>query len=795
MIADLSTDSRRLFMVEKTIFFALLSNHSDGHQFLEDAYGKGVRNFVISRAAIPDGMPEANIILVDDSLAALQKLAAYHRHQFNLPVIGITGSNGKTIVKEWLNQLLNDDYNIVRSPKSYNSQIGVPLSVWQINKEHTLGIFEAGISQVSEMNTLQKIIDPQIGLLTNIGEAHSAGFRSQAEKLEEKLQLFQNAQIVIGPYEWLHRRKGKGFTWGSQIEADLQLLAIHKTNNLQLQQSIVSARLNDQLITFTIPFTDEASIQNAISCVCVLIHLGHSVEDINHRIEKLHSIDMRLHFMHGINHCSIINDSYSADITSLHIALQFLKQQNSTQKRKVILSDFIETGKSGDALYEAIAGALKQNGIQSVVCIGEKISKYLPRYLGPETELVQFGDTTSFIQSFRSSTFHNDMILIKGARKFEFERIVGLFELKVHQTRLEINLNAIAHNLKQYRKKINKGTAIMAMVKAFSYGSGGSEIASILQFNKINYLGVAYVDEGVDLRKAGITLPIMVMNTDESSFHSIIDHSLEPVLFSFGLFHQFSDFVKAQGLQSYPVHLEIETGMNRLGFAVEEAGELGKALAHSQLRVMSIYSHLAASEDASQDDYTSFQADRFHDAVTVLKQYIPYGFLKHIANSAAIIRHPRLQMDMVRLGIGLYGIEIETRELDLQPAATLRTTVAQVKHLKAGDTVSYNRRGVVKENAVIATVRIGYADGYSRRFGNGIGKMWVNGRAAPVIGSVCMDMTMIDVTGIPEVKEGDDVIVFGKELSAQQVAGWIDTIAYELMTSVSQRVKRIYFEE
>ncbi|HVG14242.1 MAG TPA: alanine racemase, partial [Chitinophagaceae bacterium] len=541
--------------------------------------------------------------------------------------------------------------------------------------------------------------------------------------------------------------------------------------------------------------TDEASIQNAISCICVLVYLGLSTGDINERIGKLHSIDMRLHFMHGINHCSIINDSYSADITSLHIALQFLKQQNSTQKRKVILSDFIETGKTSDALYEAIAAALKQNDIHSVVCIGEKISKYLPRYMEAGNEISSFPDTTSFIQGFRSSGFHNEMILIKGARKFEFERIVGLFELKVHQTRLEINLNAIAHNLKQYRKKVNKGTAIMAMVKAFSYGSGGAEIASILQFNKVNYLGVAYVDEGVDLRKAGITLPIMVMNTDESSFNAIIDHSLEPVIFSFGLFHQFSNFVKAQGLQSYPVHLEIETGMNRLGFALNEVEDLGKEIASSLLRVMSVYTHLAASEDASQDEYTSDQARRFNEAITLLEQYIPYSFLRHIANSAAIIRHPQLQMDMVRLGIGLYGIEIETGELDLQPAATLRTTVAQLKHLKAGDTVSYNRRGIVKENAVIATVRIGYADGYSRRFGNSIGKMWVNGKAAPVIGSVCMDMTMIDVTAVPDVKEGDDVIVFGKEMPAQQVAAWIDTIPYELMTSVSGRVKRIYFEE
>lgn len=795
-ITDLAFDSRRIYRAKGSVFFALVSAHADGHQFIEDAYAKGVRNFIVSQNVDVKVFKGANFFLTADTMKALQEIAAYHRSQFSIPVIGITGSNGKTIVKEWLYQLLNEDYNIVRSPKSYNSQVGVPLSVWQMAGQHTLAIFEAGISHPSEMEFLEKIIQPTIGVLTNIGEAHDAGFTSHEEKLNEKLKLFAHAGLVIGPYELLEDRNiKKTFTWGSQTEADLQLLAIEKTSGKKKQQAIISARCNKQSLTIHLPFTDEASIQNAVVCVCVLLHFDYSIEKINQRLLLLHAIDMRLHFMHAINNCSIINDSYSADLTSLHIALQFLQQQNTGQTRKIILSDFVESGKSDEELYETIAAVVQQNGIKKVIGIGEKISSFYPGYVDAETELQLFADTDAFIKNFRSSSFQNETILIKGARKFEFERIVRLFEQKVHQTQLEINLNAIAHNLKEYQKLLKKGTKIMAMVKAFAYGSGGVEIASILQFNKVHYLGVAYVDEGIDLRKAGITLPVMVMNADETSFATLTDYSLEPVIYSFHLFQQFNEFIQGQGLTSYPVHIEIETGMNRLGFALENIEELSIQIKDSSLRVMSVFSHLAASEDAAQDEFTFQQASRFGLATTVLEKYLPYSFLKHIANSAAIVRHPQLEMDMVRLGIGLYGIEIETHLLDLQPVATLRSTIAQLKYLKAGDTVSYNRRGVVKEDSVIATVRIGYADGYSRRFGNGKGRMWVKGKTVPVIGTVCMDMTMIDVSAIPNVHEGDEVIIFGKQLPVQQVTSWIETIPYELMTSVSQRVKRIYFQE
>jgi Alr-MurF fusion protein len=506
---------------------------------------------------------------------------------------------------------------------------------------------------------------------------------------------------------------------------------------------------------------------------------------------------MRLQLKHSLNDCLVINDSYSADVTSLKIALDFLKQQSSGLKRTVILSEFVESGKVTDELYSEIAGLLNNYEIKKLIAIGENSMEKLQKRLAPAISFQGYLSTDDFINEFRSSQFFREVILIKGARKFEFERIAKLFEKKLHQTVLEIDLNALAHNLKEYQKLLQPSTKVMTMVKAFSYGSGGAEIASVLQFHNTDYLGVAYADEGVELVKAGIHLPVMVMNAEESSFQSVVDYNLQPVIYSFGLLHKLEAYLKEQGVQSYPVHLEIETGMNRLGFSLFQTEELAKYISSStSFRVQSVFSHLAASEDPSQDDFTRQQVELFREAIQIIQQYIPYPFLKHISNSAAIVRHPLLQMDMVRLGIGLYGIEIDDDHLlELIPVATLRSTIAQIRHIKKGETVSYNRRGKANRDSVIATVRIGYADGYSRQFGNGVGKMLVNGKLAPVIGTVCMDMTMLDVTDIKEVREGDDVILFGSELPVQEVAGWVNTIPYEIMTSVSQRVKRIYFHE
>lgn len=815
IIEHLLLDSRKIYSPANSLFFALKGERRDGHFFIPELYKKGVRNFVVAERIEASAYPEAHFLLVENTLTALQKLAAHHRLQFNIPVIGITGSNGKTIVKEWLYQLLHEDDNIVRSPKSYNSQIGVPLSVWQMKEQNKLAIFEAGISQHGEMEKLEAIIRPTIGVLTNIGEAHSEGFKDQQDKLAEKLKLFKEAGILIAPgdddliYKTVKASGIPCFLWGTKKGLDAEIVFVKKE---KLQTNIAINYLQNpsdklQTINFSIPFTDDASIENAITCCCTLLAMRYEKEKISERMKQLHPVNMRLELKKGINHCTIINDSYSADISSLEIALNFLDQQSSGTKKTAILSDFLQSALPDAELYTIILYNLKKHGITRLIGIGEKISDYLKQQFGKpgdelKTEL--YSSTQDFIKQFRSSHFKEETVLVKGARVFAFEQIVQLLEQKVHQTVLEINLNAIAHNLKEYQKILKPSTKVMAMVKAFAYGSGGAEIGGILQYHKVDYLGVAYADEGVELRRAGIGLPVMVMNPEENAFESIVENNLEPEIFSFELLQSFDAFLQQEGLQQFPIHIEIETGMNRLGFSINEMEKLSDALlATTSFKVQSVFSHLAASEEAQQDEFTLDQYTKFTKASDELKEKLGYSFLCHVANSAATIRHPQMQMDMVRLGIGLYGIDsADSHKLNLQTVATLRSTIAQLKHLHAGESVSYNRKGIVHRESVIATVRIGYADGYPRRLGNSVGKVWVKtllqdgyGKLVPVIGTVCMDMIMIDVTGIEGIKEGDEVIIFGKELPVQQLAQWADTIPYEIMTGISQRVKRVYFEE
>lgn len=800
-IENLAYDSRRIQEPASSVFFALRTERTNGHDFLLDAWKKGVRNFIVSGEDRTGSLTGSNVILVEDTLAALQALAGFHRRHYNIPIIGITGSNGKTIVKEWLFQLLHEEQRIVRSPKSFNSQIGVPLSVWQLNEQHELAIFEAGISRPGEMKKLADIIQPTIGVFTNLGEAHSEGFRDNSQKVEEKLLLFADAGIIIFPFDDEQVRKAVNAQgqkielvgWGKDERAACRIMDIRQ----EKEATRIQLKWKNQLCSFTIPFTDEAAIENAISCCCVLLVMGKEEKMMREGMAKLHAIEMRLQLKHSFNDCLVINDSYSSDITSLKIALDFMKQQGSGLSRTVILSEFLESGKKEEDLYREIGSLLQVNGIRKAFIIGEKAGEGLRPYLSENIALHAYLSTDDFIKDFKSSRFFSEIILIKGARRFGFERIAALFERKLHETVLEINLNALAHNLKEYQEQLQPGTKVMAMVKAFSYGSGGAEIASVLQYHNTGYLGVAYADEGVDLVKAGITLPIMVMNTEVSSFQSIVDYNLQPAIYSFALLEGFEAYLREQGLSAYPVHLEIETGMNRLGFAVEDTAALGGLIAAGDtFRIQSVFTHLAASEDPAQDDFTGQQHALFLQATQEIGNHISYPFLKHIANSAAIIRHPQLQMDMVRLGIGLYGVEIDNHDrLNLQAVATLRSTIAQLKQVKKGASVSYNRKGIVDRDSVIATVRIGYADGYSRRFGTGRGKMLVQGKRVPVVGTVCMDMTMIDVTDLPGVKEGDEVIIFGPALPVQELAAWIDTIPYEIMTGVSQRVKRIYFHE
>jgi alanine racemase len=794
-IEHLLLDSRRLIFPTTSLFFALKGPRRDGSQFVKELHKRGVRNFVLEQGT---DLPGANQLIVKDALAALQQLVAEHRRQYAIPVIGITGSNGKTTVKEWLNQLLEEDYHIVRSPKSYNSQTGVPLSVWQLGPQHQLAIFEAGISRRGEMQRLEPVIRPTIGVFTNIGEAHSEGFSSLGEKAAEKMMLFTHAQTLIycSDQQATVRAVPTGpklFSWGHGEDAAMRIRPVGKAAGW----TSFSITHQTTEFTVTIPFTDPASIENALHCVAVLILLGRSPEQIQTRLARLAPIAMRLELKSGINHCSIINDSYSADLNSLSIALDFLSQQQQHSRRTVILSDFLESGRDENELYTTIARTLGQKHVDRLIGIGPRISAHGPafsQWFPGETDFYPTVD--AFRGDFARMHFRDETILIKGARIFEFEEIDRLLTEQIHQTVMEVDLNAMAQNLRQFRQLLEPTTRVMAMVKAFSYGSGSFEIASLLQFHGVDWLGVAYADEGVVLRKGGIRIPIMVMNTENSSFDLLVEYNLQPVIYSFSLLRTFDRWLKKEGISSFPVHIELETGMNRLGFPPDDLDLLLQTLPGTAFTVLSVFSHFAASEEAQQDAFTEHQATLYHSAAQRLEKTLGYPFLRHIANSAGIIRHPQLQLDMVRLGIGLYGIDPSgSARLQLQEVSTLKTTIAQIKHLHSGDTIGYNRKGVAAANTVIATVRIGYADGYSRSLGNGVGKMWIKGWLAPTIGIISMDMTMIDITGIPAVKEGDEVVVFGKELSVNQLAMWSQTIPYEILTSVSQRVKRIYFEE
>ncbi|WP_231424043.1 bifunctional UDP-N-acetylmuramoyl-tripeptide:D-alanyl-D-alanine ligase/alanine racemase [Pedobacter sp. Leaf250] len=793
VIQYLVIDSRSVLIPEHSLFFALLS-HRDGHEFIKDAYSKEIRNFVVSDRSYIEQYPDCNFLRVDNVLHALQKLAITHRNQFHFNTIGITGSNGKTIVKEWLYQLLAADYNIVRSPKSYNSQIGVPLSIWQIDAQNDLGIFEAGISAVNEMEALARIIQPQIGILTNIGEAHAEGFSSKREKLTEKLKLFIDTDLLIYSPEYvtdinIKDLPGKNhFTWSSNQAADLRIIAVEPIEG----NCYLRAIYKDQEIECMLPFKDKASIENGLICWATLLALGYSAEQADQRLEKLSHVSMRLELKNGINQCSIIDDSYSADISSLAIALDFLNQQNQHPKKTVILSELFETGQDDLNLYTEIADLLTQKKVNRLVGIGTHISKYAHLF---KIEAQFFDDTNSFIEAFPGLQFNHETILVKGARRFEFGRISKLLTQKIHDTILEIDLNAMVGNLQFYRSKIKPGVKIMAMVKAFSYGSGSFEIANLLQFHKVDYLAVAYADEGIALRKAGITLPIMVMSPEESAFEAIITYHLEPEIYSIEILTSFLNALSDYHFD-YPIHLKIDSGMHRLGFDSLDIETLSSFLKDSQrLYVKSIFTHLVASGETEHDSFTQQQIKKFKAITDELITTLQYKPILHIVNTSGITRWPDAQLDMVRLGIGLYGFDAALiNNRGLNTTMKLKTTVTQVKMLLAGETVGYSRRGIMPNGGKIATVKIGYADGYNRAFGNGVGKMLINGSLVPTIGSICMDMTMLDVTGM-DVKPGDEAIVFNEEHTIMKLAAEINTIPYEILTNISQRVKRVYFYE
>lgn len=796
IIKSVSIDSRSAAGSENVLFFALVGQHHDGHNYISELYNHhNIRVFVISSTEdFLKQFPEASFILVPDTLKALQTLASFHRKKFSYPVVGITGSNGKTIVKEWLSQMLSADFRVVRSPRSFNSQVGVPLSVLQMDESYQIGIFEAGISLSNEMDKLASIISPDYGIITNIGLAHQENFENLKQKAIEKIKLFKNTKQLIyckdhQLIDSIIQEQGKvnTFTWGKSNNSDVRITSV------SINKGNTTIHLNYKGIdsSFSIPFTDSASLENAMHCCCFMLTIGVRPENISARMERLTPVAMRLELKEGINSCTLINDSYNSDIGSLSIALDFLLQQKQHPQRILILSDILQSGQSPKALYTGVARLITEKHVDKLIGIGNDISQF--EYLF-NIDKEFYPSTSNFLNSFSRRQISNTAILLKGSRTFHFERISAVLERKAHRTIMEINLNALVHNLNYFRGLLKPEVKVMVLVKAFSYGSGSFEIANLLQFHRVDYLGVAFADEGVALREAGITLPIIVLNPSFGTYELMIEYNLEPEIFNFSGLDEFVRILDRSGIESYPVHLKIDSGMHRLGFTSSEVYELiTKLKKHSNIRVQSIFSHLAASEDNGHDNFTQDQIDTFKKNSEKISQSIGYSPIKHILNSAGIERFPQAQFNMVRLGIGLYGVS-SVNQGKLQNVSTLKTHVIQVKHLEPGDTVGYNRKGIITRPSTIVTIPIGYADGLDRKLSNGNGQFLLNGKLVPTIGNVSMDTCMLDATGI-NVSEGDEVVIFGKQPTIFDIAKTIDTIPYEVLTSISRRVKRIYFQE
>lgn len=798
-ISWLFADSRTLSVPAGSLFFAFKTARNDGHKYITDLYKRQIRYFVVSDM-LPEFelLPDAIFLKVPDTVEALQKLASIHRDSFDIPVVGITGSNGKTVVKEWLYQLLQADYSITRSPRSYNSMIGVPFSVWALNEQSQMGIFEAGISLPNEMEILEPIIKPSIGIFTNLGDAHQENFSSMRHKCDEKLKLFAHAEVLI--YNMDNQLladavaqsefKGAALAWGKSPEADMQVLGNTKGNNA----TALHIKFQGKEYSVLIPFSDDASIENALHCVATIFSLGLDLSAIQHCFLALETVAMRLELKVGINNCLILNDSYNSDLNSLAIALDFMNQQATDKNlsKTLILSDILQTGEEPEMLYNKVADLVRSKNIQRIIGIGSIISQFTTKF--SFVDHVFFDDTASFLQSGLYYDFNHEIILLKGSRKYHFEHISSKIELIMHETTLEVNLTALIENLNYFRSTIKTETKVMSMVKAFAYGSGAVEVARTLQHHRCDYLAVAVADEGADLRHEGIRIPIVVMNPEQGSFGLIFDNYLEPEIYSFRLLELFIKSAERLALTDYPIHIKIDSGMHRLGFEMADLDKLiARLKSQRQVRVSSVFSHLAGADNAKFNDFTHEQVQRFVTCADTISQAFPHYIMRHVLNSAGIERFPEYQFDMVRLGIGHYGIST-IAGVSLRQVCALKTVILQIKSIPAGHTVGYARKGLVDVDKRIAVLPLGYADGFDRRLSNGVGEVLINGQRAKVIGNVSMDLTIVDVSGI-DVAEGDEVEVFGENLQISELAGWLQTIPYEVLTSVSRRVKRVYFQE
>lgn len=791
-VTSLVTDSRKPIISEESLFFALAGARHDGHQYIAELYATGIRQFVVEKEIDLHPFPLANFLQVFSPLDALQVMAAFHRKEFSIPVVGVTGSNGKTIIKEWLYQLLSPDKSVVKNPGSYNSQVGVPLSVWGIEAHHQLGVFEAGISQPNEMEKLEHIIQPTIGIFANIGSAHDEGFENRRQKIHEKILLFTHVEVLIYCAdhseidEEVETAKLPKFSWGISSKANVHIAPSKEGYQLHYK---------DQSFNLRLPFTDKASVENCFHCVALMLHLNYDWATIQNRVHQLKAIHMRLELKQGINHCQLIDDTYNNDLAGLKISLDFL---NNFQKKKktIILSDILQSGLGETELCKNINELIAQSGISKFIGIGTVLSSQ--QNIFKLTAACEFYPSTAeFLLQLKTDQFENELILIKGARTFQFEKIVQCLQRKIHGTVMEIDLNKIVHNLNFFKSRLKPRVKVMAMVKAFAYGSGSEEVANLLQYHKVDYLGVAYADEGVELRKNNISLPIMVMNPAEENFHSILSECLEPVMYNLKMLKAFLDFLEAR---KAVIHIEVDTGMHRLGFDQADLPEIISLLksnskSNSTITIASVFSHLAGADEAGHDDFSKAQLDQFNLFYKTLTTSLDVKPLRHVLNSPGILRFPEFQLDMVRLGIGLYGVN-PTEETfgQLQPVASLKTIISQIKNIKKGETIGYGRKGKALGNMTLATLAIGYADGFSRSFSQGKGSVLINGKKAPVVGNVCMDMTMVDVTNT-DAKEGDEAIIFGSGLPISEVATSINTIPYEILTNTSERVKRVFFTE
>lgn len=787
-------DSRSLYSTNDALFIALKTTRNNGHNYIEGLIENGLRSFLIQESEFdttPYKNSDVSFILSKDPLKTIQQLASYHRQQFNIPVIGITGSNGKTVVKEWLYQCLKAEYSICRSPKSYNSQIGVPLSVLNLNDTHTLAIFEAGISQPDEMEILASIIRPTMGVLTSIGSAHDEGFQSRDQKVKEKIKLLEGSeQLVlsgIGKKEVPEYLQKRATFVSDAVDADLKI---------SFDKGLLKLKTTVSATEFKVPFSDMASVSNMSTCVAVLTLLGFNESRIAQKLATLQPVALRLEIKNGIANSLIINDYYNSDLDSLKIALNYLQQQSRRLKKVVIVSDIEQSGISSANLYRQLAELFTQNRIDVLVGIGKEISGHKPLF---KANSLFFEDTQKFLAQFKliSYQFSDATILLKGARSFGFENISRVLQQKSHDTVFEINLNRLTDNVNYYRSLLSPGVKIMGMVKATGYGSGSAEIARTLQHIGVNYLAVAYADEGVELRESRIGLPIMVMSPEEDAFEDIISYNLEPEIYSFNVLRAFVSRLDSLGItEPYPVHLKIDTGMHRLGFEESDLDELVIELKKTpQLQVMSVFSHLVGSDNNQLDNFTKEQIRIFEKTSATIEKALGYPVLKHLCNSAGITRFKEAHYSMVRLGIGMYGMGVDKSEQGkLQNLGILKTKISQIKTVKGGQTIGYNRNGKTEKDTRIATIPIGYADGFSRSLGNGKHGVYIHGAFCKTIGNICMDMCMIDISGI-ECKEGDDVIIFENAEQIQALAQALTTIPYEVLTNVSGRVKRVYVQE